>query len=439
MSKCKEPFFRIAIPSVIILVALSGPVRAEDGRDQTLALGEAIQRVLERAPEAAIARAEVEKAGAAIRETRALNLPLVTTGTGLAYNNGFPLSIEGAAPSIFQVGVSKPVFNRKLRSLSLQAEAGSRAAEVGSEQARNELTARTALLYCELHQARKLEAIANARLESAREAERVVETMLAAGRVRPLDEEMARAVSAAADQQLLTVQEQARLAESELRELIGLDEATRIITVEPEFRPELFQEPVERLVEKGLQSHPEVRRAEAELQASEYHLDAERAGRYPTLDLIGEYALFSRANNYQDYFNKFTRNNFLVGVSIQVPVFDGHRSSARVAQSREEVSAAGARLARMRLEIRMTIERAASALRVALGAARLAHQEVNVANGNLDVNRTLSEAGRLGPKEMAESRGRLEDREAAALEADRLVFACRIELLRATGTIADAF
>jgi hypothetical protein len=64
-------------------------------------------------------------------------------------------------------------------------EAGGKAARVGPESVRNELAARTALVYCDLHHARKLEELAATRVTNAREVQRVVETLFELGRVRP--------------------------------------------------------------------------------------------------------------------------------------------------------------------------------------------------------------------------------------------------------------
>ena len=99
----------------------------------TLTLQEAIKLAVSRAPEVSIADVQVTRAGDFLRETRASNRPQVIAGTGLAYNNGYPLSIEGAAPSAFQIGLTQPVFNRRNKNLILEAEEGIKATRIGSE------------------------------------------------------------------------------------------------------------------------------------------------------------------------------------------------------------------------------------------------------------------------------------------------------------------
>src|SRR5687767_9666965 len=152
-----------------------------------LTLPQAIRLALERAPELAIATAQSARAGEAVRETRSLNLPQVVTGTGLAYNNGFPLSIEGSAPSIIQVGVSQAILSKKNNNLIREAAQSHEASRSGMNIARDDLIARTALLYQGLHQARKITALWTVRLESAQKDQQIVETLLEAGRARPVD------------------------------------------------------------------------------------------------------------------------------------------------------------------------------------------------------------------------------------------------------------
>jgi outer membrane protein TolC len=411
-------------------------VKPEGG---VLTLKEAIQLTLARAPELALAESQIAKSGAALRETRASNWPQVVAGTGLAYNNGFPLSIEGAAPSAFQIGVTQPIFSKRNKNLILEAEEGIKAGKIGSDSARNDLAARTALIYYELHQARRLESLWARRRESARKDQQVTESLLEAGKVRPMDVTLVKTAAAAAEQQLLVAREQARLAETELRELTGRRDGLPIQTVEPRLDDSALGWPGEALFHKALENHPEIRQAESNLRARGFHLEAEKGGRYPKLDLVSQYALFTRFNNYQDYFNRFTRNNYLLGMSVQVPLFDGFQTSSRIAQGRQEVTEAHLRLERAKSDLRMSIERGVSALRIAKGAAELAMQELGAAHEGLRLSQTLLEAGRISPKDLLGPQNLVHEKEVAVSEAEKSLFQRQVELLRVLGDAAAAF
>jgi len=189
---------------------------------RVLSLREAVQTAWNHSPEMLTAQAQARRAGHAVRESRSMNLPQVVTGTGVAYNNGFPLSIEGAAPSIFQVGLSQSVLSRRNKNLIREAEAAGEASSFNSASTRNELAARTALAYFRLHQAHRMTAIASARLAAAQEYLDMTRGLSSEGRIRPVDVHSAESALSSAKQQLLVVEEEARIAETELRLCTGI-------------------------------------------------------------------------------------------------------------------------------------------------------------------------------------------------------------------------
>jgi outer membrane protein len=432
-------FFLLGILMIGATAATSEPVLQAPTGSNALTLQDAIRAALARAPEVALAGTQVERAADTLRETRSSNRPQVVTGTGLAYNNGFPLSIEGAAPSVFQVGVSQALFSKRNKNLISEAEEGIKTAEIGSESARNELAARTALVYYALHQARRLESLWSAGCDGAAREQELAETLLAGGKIRPLDVSLARTATAVARQHLLTAQEERRLAETELRQLTAMPETAAVETVEPQLDSQVFGLPGTALFQKALETHPEIRQAESALRARMFHVEAEKGGKYPRLELVSQYAFFTRFNNYQDYFNRFTRNNFLVGMSVQVPVFDGFQTSARVAKSRQDAEEARLRLERLKSELRLGIERSVSGLRIAKGAIELGRREVETAQEYLKIHQTLMEEGRAGAKELLNAQDQLRAKEVALLGAEKALFEREVELLQVTGALPTIY
>lgn len=406
---------------------------------KTLTIQEVIRMTLARSPEVSLAEAQSARAGEALRETRSLNRPQLVTGTGLAYNNGFPLSIEGAAPSIIQVAVSQSIFSKKNGNLVREAEETGRSSQLGIESARNELASKTALVYYELHQARKIVPLASARLDTARKQQKLMETLLEAGRVRRVDLTLAKTAATSAQQQLLVALEQAKIAEKEIWNLTGLSDAVSIQTVEPQIDNEIFGMQAEAIYRQALESTPEIRQAEANVRAKEFHVEAAKGEGWPQMEIVSQYALFSRTNNYADYFNHFTRHNYILGLSIQVPLFNGHRTGAKVAQSRQEVAEANYRLQQMKLDLKLGIERNLSAMRVAKGAFDVAHNDVEAAQELVQVNEALLEGGRITPKELEDLRSQLHQKALAQLDADQSLFQRKVELLRLTGSISSSF
>jgi len=418
------------------LSASEGSVPAAPPEIRALTVQEVVQMTLERSPEILLAETQFERAGEALRESRSLNLPQVYTGTGLAYNNGFPLSIEGSAPSIFQIAASQSILSKKNSNLIREAKESLKASRFGTDTVRNDLAFKAAQAYYELHRARRIIELTTASLDAAKRQQQNVEALLEAGKVRPVDVTVARTATQGAQQQLLVAEEQAKLAQAELQELTGISALVDIRTVEPRIDSPILEMEGETLYLQALESTPEILRAEASMKAKEFRVEAEKGESWPKMAIISEYALFSRANNYEDYYNRFERNNYLIGLSVQVPLFNGFRTQSRVAQSRREVSEENYRLQRLKSDLKLDIQRGLSSLRIARSASDLAMREREAAEELLQVSETLLESGRISQTEFEDSRSQLQQKEIAMLDANQNLFQRKLELLHALGSVA---
>jgi outer membrane protein len=406
---------------------------------RAMTLQEAVHLALARSPEVLMAEAQHKRAFDAVREIRSLNLPQVSTGSGLAYNNGFPLSIEGSAPSIIEVVATQSIFSKTNNNLIREAKESSEASKLGMESARNEIASRTALLYYALYQARKIILLTSERLDLARKQQAQVKNLLEAGRVRDIDVTMAGNAVKSLEHLLLVAREEEKNTEAELLELTGLPEKTSIATAEPQIDSPMFNEQEETVFQKALETAPEVGKAEAIVRAKEFHIEASKGESYPRIEVVSHYALFSRANNYEDYFSSFKRNNFILGLSLQIPLFDGFRTKAKVAQSREEATEARYQLQSIKSGLKKNIRRESSDLRIAKDAAELAQSELKAAQENLQVNEILLESGRISSQQIEDLRSVLRQKELALLESELGLFQKKVSLLRVAGIIASAF
>ena len=439
MTKLARTPILVFAACMILAGILSACEQGESSQPEVRALTiqEAVRLTLSRSPEVLIAEAQAARAREALRESRSSNLPQVFTGTGLAYNNGFPLSIEGSAPSIIKVSASQPVFSKTNANLIREAEESGKAGQLGTESARNELASKTASVYYELFQADRIRALLSAKLDAAAKQQKQIETLLEAGKMRPIEATLSRTAVLAVRQQILVAQEQTLFAEKELHALTGLSDAIKIQTVEPKINSPIFELSEEALFQRALESAPGILKAQADVRAKEFHIQAERGGYLPKIEFVGQYALFSRSNNYEDYFRRFVRNNFLLGLSVQVPVLNAG-TGARVAQSRQEASEARYRLESMKSSLKLDVQRGLGALRIARGAVDLGRSDIDAAREMAKVSETLMEAGRISEKDLEESRTLLLQKELALLDADQTLFQRQLELLHSTGAIGTA-
>src|SRR6188474_266010 len=89
-----------------------------------------VETAVRQNPDIALARLDEEKARQAIRVAKDPFLPRLTVGSGLAYSNGFPMSIEGSAPSVFQAQANQYIFNRPQNYAVAEARENARGAAI---------------------------------------------------------------------------------------------------------------------------------------------------------------------------------------------------------------------------------------------------------------------------------------------------------------------
>jgi outer membrane protein len=156
------------------------------------------------------------------------------------------------------------------------------------------------------------------------------------------------------------------------------------------------------LVAAAEANSPELRVVEAVRRASEEHLAGQRQGYWPSLDLVGNYSVLGRFNNYDTFFRAFQRNNVNVGVQASVPILNpSTRASVALAQS--ELIEAEASLRARRAELALNVRRAALQLRGSGAKRDIADLEVQLAEENIRVLRERAAEGRAAQADLAKA------------------------------------
>src|SRR5260370_445519 len=129
---------------------------AAHAESYTLTLSQAIGRALAQSPEVVMARTDEMKAIQGVRIAKLPFTPRVGIGSGLAYNNGFPLSIEGSAPSVFETKANQYLFNKPQTYAVAQAKENTRTVGFASAERRDEAVFRVATLFIDVDRAGRL-------------------------------------------------------------------------------------------------------------------------------------------------------------------------------------------------------------------------------------------------------------------------------------------
>src|SRR5690348_9498790 len=132
------------LKAALTVVAFVSALHAEV---YSLTLRQAVETALKQNPDVLLARLDEEKARQAVRIARDPFSPKFVIGSGLAYTNGFPTSIEGSAPSIVQANVTQFLFNRQQNYLVAQARENARGAQISTVSRQEQVAYRTTSLY----------------------------------------------------------------------------------------------------------------------------------------------------------------------------------------------------------------------------------------------------------------------------------------------------
>jgi len=122
----------------------------------TLSIKQAVARALQESPDIALARIDEQKAAWNVRVVKDPFSPKVGVGSGIAYTNGYPLSIEGSGPSIVQARATQYLYNKPQSYLVAQARENARGAAFGTQSKSEEVAFRVVSLYLDADHARRL-------------------------------------------------------------------------------------------------------------------------------------------------------------------------------------------------------------------------------------------------------------------------------------------
>src|SRR5260370_928303 len=113
-------------------------------------LKQMVELALKHSTVAIAADADVQRALASYHEARNQYVPQAAVGSGLGQAWGYPLTLEGSAPSIFNVTAQSPLYNPSLRDFVRAAKIEMQATGFQSKDQRNQVIQDTVIAYADL-------------------------------------------------------------------------------------------------------------------------------------------------------------------------------------------------------------------------------------------------------------------------------------------------
>lgn len=396
----------------------------------------AVQMALEHSGVMGIAAMNQWRAHEAYEEVKGNYLPQATVGSGLGYSYGFPLTLEGSAPSVANFNYVESFFNLGLRQYMKAAKIDWKATSFDIRDKRDAVILDTALSYAQLDQLTQKIGALTAAQHAAEKGEFVSQQRLQQGVGSKLD---------LTKSQLLTARIRLRIAEAEgqsdvlrehLSKLLGVP-AESIVTDPASMPaiPELSQS--EDFESKAVANSPEVKLAEQKVAAAEARAKgAHRAAVMPTIDLAAQYAYLAKFNNYDLYYLRYTANNFSGGLNLRIPVFNAvDKAKAEQADAQAMIAKKQADLTTNQVrEDTLKLQRSLRQLAAARDVAKL---EWEVAQGDLDAIKAKMPTGAatVGDEQNAELD--TDDKQAAYLDTEFELSRAELQLLRLTGELEN--
>lgn len=422
----------------VVLASLALFVPAALAEVHTLTLRQAAERALRSNPDALIAKLDERRAAEQTREARDPFYPKAFVGSGLAYSSGFPMSIEGSAPTIVQGRAIGSLYNQRLRYQLERARQEEKGAAISSEKKRERVLGEVARAYLDADYLQRTAGLADRRLESAEKAERLARARVEAGRELPLEAKRAAVETARARQAKADWEAEREAAELELASLLGFPQGDRVRPVGEERSAAVEPATEEEAVKLALSASHELRRIESAVAAQGLAIQSEKAARLPQVDLVAQYGLFARFNNYEDFFRKFQRHNWQVGASVQVPVFAGPAVAARVAQAETAAARLRLELTAAQSRVRLEAQKRFRDISRAEATRQTARMDLDYAREALSVQLALFEEGRALLQQVEEARAAEQVRWMAYHESLHRIEIARLALLEATGQLSAA-
>jgi outer membrane protein TolC len=415
----------------VLVLAGIGSFLAASASAQTITLRKAVELAITH--NAPAAHANEDKAFAGYREARAAYLPRVIFGSGIGGSYGFPLSLENAAPSLFNVTSQQVLYSPAQKAFVKAARSDWQAAQQQVRDQHEALVEDTVLTYVELNKWNQEIDVLNTALANNQKVELIEQERIKAGVDRPIEQNRAKLATARVRMRLTEARGSADVLRTRLAQLTGL--SAEELGTEPDSipgLPEIKQD--DNLAGKAVQSSPQVRAADQQAVAKRLAAEGEYKALLPSVDIAGQYALLANFNNYDVYIRNFQHHNATGGIVFRIPFFDSTQR-ARAAQAKADAIRSGRDAEQARQKVSLETLRLQRAVQELTAAADVAQLEYEMAQSELDAVeiRLKAETGTL--REEQDARSKVEQSYDALIDANFALDKARVQLLHATGDL----
>lgn len=396
----------------------------------------AIDLALKNSPRVKMAQAEVDKARAALEQTKDVYIPTLIGGSGLGYSYGFPVG----QPSVFNVTSQSLIFNFSQADYIRAARAALNAANFALRDVRQAVAEDAAVTYLMLDRDQQRQRALLEQTGFAAHLVSIVQDRLDAGQDTPIGLTTARLSAAQIHLAQLHAEDELAADQLHLAKLTGLPEAG--LTTISSSIPEFTSKPGDESGTAGPTTSPAVESAYAAAQAKQQIAfgDARYLWR-PQVYFAAQYARYAKFNNYDLYYLRFQHNNAGIGVEITLPVFDmvhkakARESAAEALRARHEADFARDQFFEGRQKVRRTTAELAARAEVASLDQQLAQQQLDILLVQIQTGSGNVSGPQMTPKDEQSSRIAEREKYITLLDAKFQMRQAQLDLMRQTGEL----
>ncbi|MGH9638645.1 MAG: TolC family protein [Bryobacteraceae bacterium] len=400
-----------------------------------LTLRQALDIASRQNPDVLLARLDQQHAEAGIRIANDPFRPKVYAGSGLAYTYGYPNSIDGSAPSVFQMRTDMQLYNRPDRYQAAAASQSARAADYGAQAKEDDVAYRTADLFLTASQIEREEQAIKDQLPSLRKVVEITHAGVEEGSRLPVDLKQAQVNLEVASQQLGADRLDNDYYEMMLAMALGYPATDRVKPLDSDVTDVTAPASAKVAIADALKNNKKVRQLQSSILTKELVLRSYKAERWPQVSLVAQYSLFAPFANYTQYFKNFQYNNAQIGAAITIPVLLGSARGGHEEQTSIEMAKLRVQLDQLRNQIIANTKRSYQQWEKAKTLRDLTREQLELARQELTVKLAQNGEGKLPMSDVEQARVDEENRWVGLYAADAQVTRAKFAILRQMGAL----
>ena len=413
--------------TLLIWLAAPPSVQATNAGELSLTLGNAVQLALRNNPDLALVRNAKQAADIDLEKAQGNFLPTLQA-SGQASQNWQQQSSPGIDHQSQELNLNLSA-NLNLFS-GFADQAGVSAAEELSGAATDTLTrqqqttAFATLTNCvTLLVDRELVQVRESALQTEQQLQQQIEAFYQAGSRAVTDLYRQQAATSQAEYDLLEARRNLQVGELDLLQQLGMEPPVTVVLQAPN-RFEILSPgqtlDLQASYRLALQSRSDLLAQEKQLSARRHQVRQARAGYLPSVDLYATTGTgYSSLDEDSSFGNQLAEENgsATVGLSINIPIFDGDQTRTNVALARISQSDASFELSKLRQQIGSEVGQSLADLQKARQQARVAASQLTYARQAWEAAQARYQVGSATWVELSDARTTLVEAQTAEVEA----------------------